>query len=433
MNILILLQSLWIVLILFLSFYKFKYGLACYLLYMMLVPFMQINFAGITLQWNFVNIIVLAAFVKECINKKYKVSWRPFIPFVVYFLFFLVLMLFQDDVPYSHAINRWRLDVMNVLVVPFLLWNVINRFPNTLKLYRNTMIIAISIASLYGLFLTTMPGMNPYVDILSVFNGAEFNEKYAAAEDTGRLFGRISSVYVHPMTFGLVLGLGLIYIYCTRYNQKKYFTCGIVGVIILDILFCGVRTVIAAISIAVAYFFMVGRKYKLMLGVLLLIILSTLILPSLPDLDSYLGSLTDLQGKNETVQGSSLEMRLYQFNGCLKEIQNCPFVGKGYNWNGYYQVMHGDHPVILAFESLIFMVVCNSGFIGVCFWAFFIMYIHKTAKKICKNNLVLLDTLLVFYVSYSIITGDYGYMAKYVLFYTLILAENNKKKLYNGK
>lgn len=396
----------------------------------MLVPYMQIRIGGITLQWNFVNVIILTAFVKECINKKYKVSWRPFTPFVLYFLFFLLLMLFQGDVPFSYAINRWRLDAMNVLVVPFLLWNVINRFPSTLKLYRNTMIIAISIASLYGLFLTTMPGLNPYVDILSAFNGAEFNETYAAAEDTGRLFGRISSVYIHPMTFGLVLGLGLIYIYRTRDYQNKYLTYGLAATIILDILFCGVRTVIAAICIAAAYFFMIGRRYKLMFGVLLIVVFATLILPSIPGLDSYLGSLMDLQGKSDAVQGSSLEMRIIQFNGCIKEIQNCPFFGKGYNWNGFYKVMHGDHPIILAFESLIFMIVCNSGLVGFCFWIFFILYIHKTAQRTCSNNLVLLDSLLVFYVSYSIITGDYGYMAKYVLFYILILAENKKNIHY---
>ena len=432
MNIFVLLQSVWIVLILFLAFYRFKYGLASYLLYMMLVPYMQISLGGISLQWNFVNILIVVAYILECSKKKSKISWKPFLPFIFYFAFFLVIMLFQEAVPFSYAINRWRLDAMNVLVVPFLLWNEIYRCPETLRLYRKTMLVAISIASVYGLFLTTMPGLNPYVDILSAFNGAEFNESYAAAEGTGRLFGRISSVYVHPMTFGLVLGLGLIYIYGIRESQRKYVIYILAAVMALDIVFCGVRTVIVAICIAAAYFFMIGRKYKLMLGVLLIVVLATLILPSIPGLDSYLGSLTDLQGKSDAVQGSSLDMRITQFNGCLKEINNCPFFGKGYNWNGYYQVMYGDHPVILAFESLIFMVVCNSGFIGVCFWVFFIIYIHKTTKKICSSNLVLLDSILVFYVSYSIITGDYGYMAKYVLFYVLLLAEN-KKNIYNGK
>ena len=38
---------------------RFKIGLALYLAYIILVPYLSINIAGIPVQWNFVNLIIL--------------------------------------------------------------------------------------------------------------------------------------------------------------------------------------------------------------------------------------------------------------------------------------------------------------------------------------------------------------------------------------
>ena len=72
---------------------------------------------------------------------------------------------------------------------------------------------------------------------------------------------------------------------------------------------------------------------------------------TIPDLSAYLGSIIDINNERQDIKGSSIEMRLEQFQGCLKEIQNCFFIGKGYGWTTYYMSQHEVHPVILASES----------------------------------------------------------------------------------
>ena len=90
---------------------------------------------------------------------------------------------------------------------------------------------------------------------------------------------------------------------------------------------------------------------------------------------------------------------------------------------GYYTTLHGDHPIILSFESLIYIILCNSGLIGVLLWAFLIFKIMRRNSIFVKETKVLLNTLLFFYLAYSCITGEYGYMQLYIIFYVLMQGE----------
>ena len=78
---------------------------------------------------------------------------------------------------------------------------------------------------------------------------------------------------------------------------------------------------------------------------------------------------------------------------------------------------------MLHFESLILVILCNSGIIGLFLW------IYMSAKIIKFNNLyerptaILLLSLLLFYLTYACITGDYGYMQYFILFYVLMCGE----------
>ena len=204
------LQGLWVVFIVVMLFWRFRIGVAGYLAYIFLVPYMRIGIGGFTLQWNLINIILLFAFFlyrEQHRDENSELDWRPLLPFAIYFGVSLMLMPFQDGLPVSEAMNTWRTQVMKYLILPFVVWNDIIYSYDSLKLYRNVTIGCIIITVLYGLFLTTMPGINPYMIAISLANGEEFNLAYAAgngglSDDTtlneGRLFGRISSVLLIP-------------------------------------------------------------------------------------------------------------------------------------------------------------------------------------------------------------------------------------------
>ena len=122
---------------------------------------------------------------------------------------------FQTSVPYQEALNTWMSNAMFYLVLPIVLYNELYDNPKGIKIIHIFLAIIIFIISSYGLYLTTIPGENPYVSFMTIITGQEFNEAYALADGDGRLFGRISSVFLHPMAFALWIGLSLIYV-CTQ-------------------------------------------------------------------------------------------------------------------------------------------------------------------------------------------------------------------------
>lgn len=442
-----LLQSLWIAFIVIMLFYRFRIGVASYLAYIFLVPYMKIDIGGILLQWNLINIIVLIAFFvhqKKLEIKRNKYDWRPLLPFVIYFGFSLLLMPFQQDVPFSYAIDSWRVQVMKYMILPFVIWNDILIDKESLRLYRKITIGCIITAALYGLFLTTMPGVNPYMMVISAVNGEEFNLAYAAgysgnreyeAFEEGdnikfsndiilndeRLFGRISSVFAHPMVFGLFLGFGLLFLYRNKEHISKKLLYFISLVILVDVIDCGVRTVIVAMFVVILFLLIKLRKFKY---VFIFVITGTIlwgIIANSPWLSNYLGSIIDESSSN--VGGSSLELRISQLNGCFHEIQDTLLAGKGFGWTGYFLSQNEEHPTMLYFESLILVILCNSGIIGVFLW------IYMSAKIISFNDLndrstaAYLNSLLFFYLTYSCITGEYSYMQYFLLFYVLMFGE----------
>lgn len=415
-------------------FWRFRVGVAGYLAYIFLVPFMKIDVGGFTLQWNLINIILLFAFFLH--RKKYDEDYieydlRPLLPFAIYFGISLLLMPFQDGIPFSEAINTWRTQVMKYLILPFVIWNDILIDSDSLKLYRKVTIGCIIIAVLYGLFLTTMPGINPYMIAISAANGEEFNLAYAAGNsgttdnttlNDERLFGRISSVFSHPMTFGLFLGLSLFYLYRNKKNLNKWALWILTLFIVANIITCGVRSVLAATFIAIMFLMIQSRNGKLFFIMSAIGCLCWILFTYTPPLSTYIASIFNQEGGD--VNGSSAAMRLSQFEGCLEAIKSTPLEGKGFGWTGYYLSEYGGHPTMLFFESLIFVVLCNSGIFGLILWLSMFIMIIKYNHWSDQPVAALLNSLLAFYIAYACITGEYGYMQYFIIFYILMLGED---------
>ena len=425
MQIISLIQGLWVALIILMFFVKLRTGICLYVAYMILVPYMNINL-GINLQWNMVNTLLLVAFFFSCYKgKKAPISFKPFWPFLFLYVAQLMEMPFQHDVPFDYSFNSFRLNLMSYMILPFVIWNHAATDPELSGQLRKTVLICICIAFGYGLFLTTTDGQNPYQMLIMAANGEEWNAGYAAVGG-GRMFGRISSVFGHPMTYGLFLGMALVYVYSVRECLNKYVGVVLILGIIAAIFLCGIRSPIGALFATVLVFLLLNHKVKLMIQVAIVGCLGYAIISSVPDLNSYVESIFS-DDKSE-VAGSSMEMRMEQFEGCLAEIRNNPIFGKGYDWVGYYKTNFGDHPVMLAFESLSYVVLCNSGFLGVVIWVVFLIRLYQSMKRNVKNKetLIMVLVLMAYYLAYSMITGEYGYMKYFMLFYTLILLEDNE-------
>ena len=415
-----LILSIWLILIILLAFFNIKGCICLYMAYLILVPFLNINIGGINLQYNLVNTLLLLGFIFKYQKRLKNIDYQIFKPFIFLFVFYLILIPFQNF-SLSYSLNAWRYNVMSSILFPFVTWNVF-RFDNSLyKPLKYTFIICISIALIYGLVLTSMPGINPYLMMIMPINGDEFNDLYAFSDD-GRVFGRISSVFGHPMTFGLFLSISSIYLYHIRKSLKYNIGFILLFLCLLNILFCGVRSAIGSTIIGFVVYIILSRKIRLAIGIILMTICLIQIVQLIPEMNNYVSSITDFNNKKQSINGSSIDMRMEQLNGALNEIETCPFVGKGYGWVKHYQETKGDHPVLLAFESLIFVSLCDNGFLGIIAWLLSIYLCYKQCRKY-KEKWKILFTLYVTYIVYSCITGEYGYLKYTIIFYTILFID----------
>jgi O-antigen ligase len=396
-----------------------------FLFYSLLVPYMKFFSFGSNL---FSLLIVVALLFNYRIKQ---LIYKPIYPFLFLYLALLILIPFQDVVPYEIQLDKYRISFMGAVLLPFTVLNVMYNDRTSIRLFTNTLIIAISVATMYSLLLTLTHGLNPYLMLILPLSGGEFNETYAMAESGGRVFGRISGVFTHPMNNGIFLSFAFIFM-LSRINLKNrsinFTTLIIMALVLTAIVVIGVRTAVVAVGIGVVFYFILERKFKLIVGGLIVFGILILVLLQIPGMRDFVLSIVDSGSSN--VGGSSLDMRVIQLEGCLKEIQNNLLIGKGYGWTSYYRETVGLHPTMLAFESLVFMVLCNSGFIGLSIWIITIyLYFKIVVQNFYNTERTIMIVLMVVYLSYSTITGEYGYMKYLLIFHSVLWANKSRKNL----
>jgi len=418
--------------ILLLCFINIRWGTVLFLVYSLLIPIASITIGTLHIGDNVVKTtLVLSLIYNFKLKHNYKFSWKLLMPFVVYFIIEILIIPFQSETPMGSMLNSWRFDVMSTLFGAFVVYNVLSVYPGSIKIFRYTLLASIFVASAYGLFLTTTGGINPYILEIVSETGSTLKAQDLTHyfSDESRLFGRISSVFLHPMNFGLFIGLAFIYVYSIRNKTSKWIFVILLSILAIDSIVCGVRSCIGGLVVTVAYYLVFSKNLKIGITALVIGLIGYNVILQMPELSSYLGSITDIQGTNSDVQGSSIELRLDQLNGCFKEIKNSPILGKGYGWVSFYKTNFGDHPVILSFESLIFVILCNNGFLGFVIWGLLIFAVFRNNHKFQRSESILADSLLFFYIAYSCITGEYGYMQYYLLFYICLVFDSSKTNI----
>lgn len=435
MNLIIFLVSTMAVVILLLAFVNFRLAVSLYVAYQILVPFLDIKIGGVPLSYNLVNLILLIVFLFLFRQKKIPIDFSVIKPFLIFMGLFLIFIPFQDDTPLGFQFQAWRSNLMLGAILPLIIWNMVLYDQKFLKYLGFTLMISILISGLYGLFLTQMNGVNPYMISILPMEGKEYELDAYVDSAKIRAISYVQSTFGHPMAFGVFLLSAVIYvIYMMKKSDSKIYWV-LTGVVILNILFAGVRSTILAAFLGLVYYLINIRKIKLTLSIMVLFVIFLAIVSTNETLSKYFAISSLSESNTNSIVGSSVEGRIEQFMGVFKEIQNSPIIGKGYSWNGYYLVTYGNHPIMVAFESLLMVIILNNGLIGILIWAYFIIATFKLNKKLIrqKSSYLLLNTSLVLYIAYTMFTGDYGYMKFYMMFYAIVLATMVKLQNYEFK
>ncbi|GAE86262.1 hypothetical protein GGR06_004061 [Bacteroides reticulotermitis] len=422
--------ALFFIAIIIFSFTKPKIAAALFTAYFLLVPIIKLQLGNISIGEKFLYLILILCFLIKYRNKFKYVNYTPFKPFIFLFIMNFILIFIQDFMIFRASMERFFTTILSSLLYPMVLYSILIIEKDAIKILLGVLVSCFIIIVGYGLFLTTMPGVNPYLMLSLPSFGMEFNEAYAlgySALDTtthmgtidGRLFGRISSVFMHTMQYGLVLGLFFVlFIYLFRKSKIKLFIS--ISLIVLAVLTSGSRTPIGALLVTVGVVVLLLNKIRYLVMFLLFITLAIVILPLISEeVSEYVFSIVN---SNDNVKGSSLEMRIEQLNACFDIIKYCFWEGKGYAWSYEYMSRFVVHPKLLCFESLLFVVLCNTGVLGVIVWGIFgILYLKSITNVRDKAKQMLLLSLFIFYIAFSCITGEYNYMKYFMLFYVFAL------------
>lgn len=429
MNYLAILITLWIVLIFIFAFVKIKISLYLYLAYLLLVPYLKIHLFGLTIGYNLVNLILLFTFLHQSLlGKKYPHNIKIISPFLFLFTFLILFALFGcDKMPLNMQLKYWLESFLGTCIIPFIFWNIYKIDKRIVIDYKVIIILSISIAIIYGLFLMQLNGINPYTSFLGKFFDISADAAANYSKEQSRIrfstAGKIQATMGHPMTWALHLSFLMVMFFAllSVEKNKKYlvllFFCAV------SLLFSGVRTGIAALIIGSIYYLYRNRQIKTMFWSGILILLSYFVIMSDNDLTNLFTSFIDVDGTKSDVSGSSIQYRLAQLQGVVDEIKGSELTGNGYGWNVYFLSRYGNHPVIGCWESLFFVVLNNSGIIGMIIWSIFFVLLFSQNRKLVKikNHITFMDFLIIVYFAYAMGTGEYEYIRTFAVYYTFML------------
>lgn len=394
-----------------------------------LLPEIPFGFGGTSLKKNHLLMLVLMVFFSRFRFKdKLKLDISPYRFCLVYFFLSLLCIPLKFETAYSIQIYYIIYDIAIILLFPIAIWNIVDD-ELSLALYRKAVLICIAVACMYGLFLTTTDGLNPLIILFSSFGGGGLDEDQWTRyfSDEGRLFGRISSVFFHPMHYASFLGFSAIYVGYVRNRISKLVFFFLISIIFVNFITCGVRSVLGALFAAMLVYILLRRNIGLTVRIVVISMLGVLVLSAIPPVYDYVSSIFDESGSD--VEGSSLEMRLDQLAGAFEEIKNNVLLGKGYGWSRDYIIQNVNHPILLGFESIIFVVLCNNGIIGILLYGLFVyLYFHYIKTNVPESDVPLFISILVFYLAYEAITGEFAFQ-HFMLFYTLLLMEARNNEL----
>lgn len=404
-------------------FLNFRYGIIPWLMIMFLNPNIATNLGWIVMTQTTMNLILFSAyFFRYGMNY---LTLSPIKPLVFLFLALGCMMFFETGEPIEIEFKKYVTRICQYVILPLFVYAFVRQNEENLKIVNRTFVAIAIVVLVYGFYSTNFLGFNPYLNLLKPLDVAvdyEINMGDSDFNNNGRIFGRLSSVFYHPMMCGNYLQMLMVFSLLLL-DRRKWQTYLLPVLTFLFILLAGVRSTLGAVMIMSTYY--VFRKfrshYKLYFFTLCSILIVFYYVPLPQEIKNLFTSIFDSDNQVD-VQGSSLSMRLEQFWGCFNLIPGMALIwGNGFYWTEYYMSVHGANAIVRAFESLVFVVLCNWGFLGVFFW----VWAWMKQINFCKNHLYSV-LLIISFLTYTTITGLYDYMNIFSVFFVVIYCNEER-------
>ena len=223
---------------------------------------------------------------------------------------------------------------------------------------------------------------------------------------------RVQAMFFNPFDYGYICILLLLftwYGYIKSFISKKRFYM-IIGCCLYGIIACGCRTNMLCCLIGVFVYVLFAfdlkkrTKYFAVCSLLGIILFS-----SIPFLQEKANEILSIFDTNSSMSGSSIGMRVLQYTAVMNHVRDHFLLGRGLDYflidmgwrEGKQYLVDQD---LFGLEGVLMNYLLERGFLGVCFYLFFyvyVLYFFYKHKSVDKNISALGISILVKSIVYE--------------------------------
>lgn len=409
---------IYILFIFSISLFSYKKGIYLIWLTILFIPTVILE-RSINLGLSMMTILVMGSVVFELKNKERRHLWITFIndnqrAVILYFIISLFTVFFSQTVPITY---QFRYFFVELTILVFSIQTVLCLRDNkkAVSVLKLIVVSAIIYNLLFCIIFELIIGVNPAGMPLYIMLGIDDNQFITDMIDyeRGNLSFRAQTVYRHPLSLGQYM-LVLLPLFLTKGN--RIINLILVAMICFIVVLTGSRGAIfpLVLIILISQVGQLGNILRKLVFLLPIIVLMLCFIPSkiMNDFDKsiepYIVSLQfwdDQKQKDSGIEGSSMELRINQFEAALDEISDNPILGRGYGYRDYWIEKHNDlHPELLGFESILLLYLVERGWLGLVYFFLLSIYVYKKYKGNTSDKSVIMLIFLGFMMS-IVMTG----------------------------
>jgi hypothetical protein len=320
-----------------------------------------------TIHQFFIYVLILAEFTDPKSLKNIK-SFPLLIPLIIVFVGFICNGMFDSNHAFVTNAKKVIDAFSSSFLIMYLFYSNFKKDTDWNKFY-NFILISSTILCVYGIF-NYLTKSNPYDNLLSnVYHTPSAFDQYANGSD-GRF--RINSFTSHPIYYGYLLGVLLLFALCHFINVSKKKKTYIVAIILIftNLLLTNSRTPLIATFFGIVSFLVLSLNENLKFEIALYTFFVCVALYNIPFVQTKINSSIDIfQSGGEKTSGSNLDMRSKQFDASYKVFLKNPIMGNGLGYiiDGLGFNLKDDtyDSDFKGFESYIYVLLIEQGLIGI--------------------------------------------------------------------
>ena len=417
-----------------LSFDKLSYGLAFFIAIRVLVPeTVRTPIPSLSLNAALILILLIITILKRRISLNDVIHDKYGIFLLFFSIYPFFALFFSDYLNLSMQQYGWLKTFASDYLPAFLSLFII-RTEDDLDDVVKGFLITMFITTIYGT-LSFLSNRNIWHDfVTSSFPQVDVSGEFVEQNEYFASNRRTSSTFISCNCYGYYLTYILLFIllFKNKLSSKLYYSSLIL--IISNMVFSTKRSPIVTLIFVIIY--MIIHKKRLIVPFAIIITICFIILFIVPELENAKRFLMtavffwdDEYAHSQDVYGSSFELRVAQVLYPFVEINNNLLFGHGYGWcSTYLSINQAIHPILYGFETIVSVVICELGIVGIILYGLLFHISYSQIKKCQIDTKINYSKLFILSIAVLYIATG----AMYIFYFFIIVFLLKKSYDFDG-